>query len=282
LGLNLSARMVGLNLLLSVLLLQLEKRSLPRLLLLGVALLSGVSSVLALSRGNWYALVVSALAMVFVLSMKRGIVSTVRQGLMIGAVGAVALFAATKFILTDYGLEKLGERFESAYTFSDGASGRFDIWRTVMDPFREKPLTGHGFNSFKRLNDWKHTAAHNAFVFLAVEDGLVGVLLFVLVLASVFLTLVEHLRRRDANHLALGWGVALFVFLLTVSAVDTSVDRKYLWFVFGIISLLVQHYGTVEQPQELPARRGATVGLTPTGPWAHAGVGRMTFGPPRG
>ena len=104
-------------------------------------------------------------------------------------------------------------------------------------------MAGHGFNTFKDLNEWKNAGAHNAFVLVAVETGLVGVLLFGLVLGSVFYMLCRRLLEPNANHVALGWGMALFVFLLTASMVDTSVNRKYLWFVLGIITLLVRFHG---------------------------------------
>jgi O-antigen ligase len=144
----------------------------------------------------------------------------------------------------------LEDRAESAITFSDGASGRFGIWATAYEPFLEKPLFGHGFNSFKRLNEWKHTGAHNAFVLIGVEDGLLGLFFFGLILGSVFLSLMKLFPKKNINPIALGWGMALFVFLGTVSAVDSAVNRKYLWFVLGIISLLVYYYGQRHPSEE--------------------------------
>lgn len=271
LGLNLAARMVGLNLLLALTLLHLHRRSLPRLVLIAAAVVSGVSSVLALSRGNWYALTVSFGALVFVLSFKKGIVSSVKQGLLVAGVASIAMFSAGTFLLSDYGLAKLEERFESAYTFSDRASGRFDIWETVLVPFLERPFVGHGFNSFRRVNEWGHEGAHNSFVLIAVEDGLIGVGLFLLVLGSVFYPLWVTLRKDGSNAVAMGWGVALFVFLTTVSVVDSSVNRKYLWFVLGLISLLVHFYGTQPTSEvETTHRRGLE---TDGGVRLHAGHG---------
>ncbi|MBT8488491.1 MAG: O-antigen ligase family protein [Gemmatimonadetes bacterium] len=273
LGLNLAARMVGLNLLLALTLLHLHRRSLPRLVLIGAAVVSGVSSVLALSRGNWYALTVSFGALVFVLSFKKGLVSSMKQGLLVAAVASIAMFSAGTFLLSDYGLAKLEERFESAYTFSDRASGRFDIWETVLVPFLEKPFVGHGFNSFRRVNEWGHEGAHNSFVLIAVEDGLIGVVLFLLVLGSVVYPLWITLRNDDSNAVTLGWGVALFVFLATVSVVDSSVNRKYLWFVLGLISLLVHFYG--KQPTPEVAETAPSGADRPGGDRVYAGGGAM-------
>lgn len=262
LGINLAARMVGLNLLLCVALLHLERRSLPRLVLIGAAVLSGVSSVLALSRGNWYAIAVSLSALVFVLGLKKGFISSLKQALLIVAVGSAALYSSSTFLLSDYGFDKLQERFQSAYTFSDRASGRFDIWETVYEPFKERPLVGHGFNSFKPLNDWGHNGAHNSFVLIAVEDGLIGVFLFVLILGSIFYALWRKLSEERSETVALGWGMALFVFVTTASAVDSSVNRKYLWFVLGLISLLIHYYGTRAPSEEVADARSAPTEVT--------------------
>ncbi len=275
LGLNLAARMVGLNLLLAVALLHLERRSMLRLVLIGAAVISGVSSVLALSRGNWYALAVSLGALVFVLSWKKGLIASLKQGVLVIAVGSAAFYSASTFLLSDYGLDKLEERFESAYTFSDRASGRFDIWQTVWVPFLERPLVGHGFNSFKRLNEWGHNGAHNSFVLIAVEDGLVGVFLFLLILGSIFYALWSRLSEEDSDAVALGWGMALFVFLTTVSAVDSSVNRKYLWFVLGLISLLVHYYGANPRSVEAAPRRAAP-SETPLGVYPRHGAALPT------
>lgn len=250
LGINLAARMVGLNLLLAVLLAQLEERRLLRLILGGVAIVSGIGSLLALSRGNWYALIISAVAMIIIMNIKQGTKFTFKQLFTIAAIGFMAMYVANTYLFSDYGLSKLQDRAESAVTFSDGASGRFGIWQTALDPFFEKPLFGHGFNSFKRLNEWKHTGAHNAFVLVTIEDGLVGLFLFLLIFGSVFLTLFNLFTHKDSNPTALGWGLALFVFLGTVSAVDSAVNRKYLWFVLGLISLLVYYYGNSQPIEE--------------------------------
>ena len=243
LGINLAARMVGLNLLIAVLLYQLEENRLSKIVLIVIAIVSGVGSLLALSRGNWYALILSAATLVIIMSIKMGGQFTFKQLSLMAVVGLVAMYIANTYFFSDYGQSKLQERAESAITFSDGASGRFGIWQTAVEPFLEKPFFGHGFNSFKQLNEWKHTGAHNAFVLIGVEDGLLGLLFFCLILASVFLSLLTLFKEKNVNSLALGWGMALFIFLGTVSVVDSAVNRKYLWFVLGIISLLVYYYG---------------------------------------
>lgn len=250
LGINLAARMVGLNLLLAVLLAQLVESRLAKIVLILVAIISGIGSLLALSRGNWVALIVSAGVVIFIMSVKKGSQFNFRQIILVGIIGIATMYAANQYFFSDYGLSKLQDRAESSVTLSDGASGRFDIWRTAYIPFLEKPLFGHGFNTFKQLNEWKHTGAHNAFVLLAIEDGLLGVFLYCLIIGSVFFSLFNLNRIKVVNPVALGWGLALLVFLVIVSLVDSAVNRKYLWFVLGIISLLIYYYGQNQSVDE--------------------------------
>lgn len=67
---------------------------------------------------------------------------------------------------------------------------RFDWWKTSFDLFKKQPLIGHGTGSYRIL----HKAAtagtditptdnpHNEFLFLAVQYGIIGLLLFLLII----------------------------------------------------------------------------------------------------
>jgi O-antigen ligase len=264
LGINLAARMIGLNLLLSILLYQMATSRWAKSVLLMAAILSGVGAVVPLSRGNWYALAISitVLAMVSVIKGRRQFrrwdkitlgtqneqlipsrLLTARQVLVWLCIGCVVFFFLDTLIFTEHGIAKLSRRFQSAYTFSDSAAGRFDIWQAGWKLFLEAPLWGHGFDSFAEANPYFNKPAHNAYVRLSVENGLIGLSLFVLILGSVFGKLWKLFWQRGANSFAVAWGMALFTFLAIASMVDSAVDRKYLWYVFGLIALLVRYYG---------------------------------------
>jgi O-antigen ligase len=256
LGINLAARMVGLNLLLSILLYQLATSRLAKSVLLMAAILSGVGAVVPLSRGNWYALAISitVLATISVIKGKRQF--TAKQVLLWICIGCVVFFFLDTLIFTEHGIAKLSKRFQSAYTFSDSAAGRFDIWQAGWKLFLEAPLWGHGFDSFAEENPYFNKPAHNAYVRISVENGLIGLSFFILILGSVFRKLWKLFWQRGANSFAVAWGMALFTFLAIASMVDSAVDRKYLWYVFGLITLLIRHYGEgeaikIDQRQEI-------------------------------
>jgi O-antigen ligase len=92
-------------------------------------------------------------------------------------------------------------------------------------------------------------------VLVGVENGLIGLLLLFLILGSAFIELWKLFIKPNTSPIALGWGMALLVFLVTVSLVDSAVDRKYLWFTLGLISLLVHYYGSGSLLEETAGHR---------------------------
>lgn len=246
LGINLAARMVGLNLLFAFLLYQIEKKRLRKIILLVSVVLSAIGSVVSLSRGNWYGVVIS-LAVLFMIYLIKGQRQfTFQQAFVWTFLGLIAFVLLDTMIFTQHGASKLSDRFSSAVTFSDSASQRFDIWQAAWGMFLQSPVWGIGFDSFARENPFYHKPAHNAYVLVAVEAGVIGLSLYLLLLGSVFRKL-WNLFLQPSTHLAsLACASALFTFLLVVSMVDSAVDRKYLWYVLALIILLVRYYGDDE------------------------------------
>lgn len=89
--------------------------------------------------------------------------------------------------------EMTGYQAESSRT---SLGMRFDWWRNSLALIKEKPVFGHGTGSFKTVqaelikdSDTQPTDnPHNEYLLIAVQTGLVGLLLFVALLATQFLT----------------------------------------------------------------------------------------------
>jgi O-antigen ligase len=79
---------------------------------------------------------------------------------------------------------------------TDPSSGRFTIWNQVLELWRQRPVFGWGFGTTDQLGDLagrNGMSAHNIYISVLVELGIIGVALFaVLVLAIV----VAAWRRR--------------------------------------------------------------------------------------
>lgn len=72
---------------------------------------------------------------------------------------------------------------------------RIDIWQSAWNLFLHKPITGYGLANMWFLNPWlthypmRIPHAHNTYLSLAVELGIVGLFLFVVMLYQVFRSL---------------------------------------------------------------------------------------------
>ncbi|MFW6135303.1 MAG: O-antigen ligase family protein [Chloroflexota bacterium] len=108
--------------------------------------------------------------------------------------------------------------------------GRRLVWRHALSIFARHPLVGVGSGAFRvaltALPGWqREKVAHNTFLSVLVETGVVGFVLFVAPLAR---SLYAVLRRRQ-DHLRL-WLVVLFVWCVGVCNL-TWEHRKVTWLV---------------------------------------------------
>lgn len=137
-------------------------------------------------------------------------------------------------------------------------TGRTVIWTAGWQIFREHPYVGIGSNAFRvivsrvlrdpiRLDDPTSPAppAHNTFLSVLVEEGVVGFTVFaaMLIVMALSLTALPPLEQKL-------WGVCLAVWVIGVSSLTWEM-RKPTWFFFG---LLVAQCGAF-LPDALAARR---------------------------
>jgi O-antigen ligase len=146
-----------------------------------------------------------------------------------------ALAAGSLIVAANVVPEATLERLET--TRADIESGYFGnrgfIWRTGLEVAREHPLVGTGAGTFgaavePSLNfEW---SSHSVPLSILVEDGIVGLLIFVAMFGATITALrpAPRLRRRFGT-----------VLLLTLGVGSLSLEwgyRKQFWFVLGIVA----------------------------------------------
>lgn len=101
-------------------------------------------------------------------------------------------------------------------------NGRLQQWRTGLAVFSEHPVLGVGANMYRSVNDLGKVA-HNSFISVLVELGLIGIVLFGIVLA---IAVVHALSQPtwDRNF----WITVLLVWAIGASTL-TWEDRKTTW-----------------------------------------------------
>ena len=121
----------------------------------------------------------------------------------------------------------LGSRFEGLFALFSG-SGKVDSSADIRDTFiengkiwfLENPILGYGVNNYKMLNGpatGRFTYAHNNFIELAVDLGVVGLVWYYSVYVYVIFKLLKMMKRNPVS-----------VYLLS-----------------ALVASLISHYGTV-------------------------------------
>jgi len=169
--------------------------------------------------------------------LKRG-----RAGLLAGLTAAAFLGAVALVMV--HVLEKRGAASLSAAVASDP---RIPIWATTVDTIREHPVIGHGFGrgiergslhqEFGNPLLWH---AHNLVLETAVDTGLVGAALLLLLIGT---TACQGIRlSRDENAIRAAYGIALVavvVGMLTRNMTDVLLVRQNALLYWGVTGALL-------------------------------------------
>ncbi|MCS7026095.1 MAG: O-antigen ligase family protein [Bryobacteraceae bacterium] len=138
-------------------------------------------------------------------------------------------FALVNAMWSEISIRRLSTIFEQLS--SRDMNGRVDIWQRGYAAFLESPLLGHGAGGFgAAVGTWRsrELAAHNAYLGLAVEHGLIGLVLFV----SAFLAVLARARNSPPPEPQL-WLCLLFAWAVAVTSLSWE-NRETTWLLLGI------------------------------------------------
>jgi O-antigen ligase len=120
-------------------------------------------------------------------------------------------------------------------------NNRTNNWREGLDAFVEHPIIGVGSNMYRSVNSLGKVG-HNSFISVLVELGLVGFLLFAVILAIVFNQAWSHPYK---------WEKSFWLTVFTVWAIGSSTltweHRKTTWL---FLSLIVASAALARQREE--------------------------------
>jgi O-antigen ligase len=143
-------------------------------------------------------------------------------------------------------------------------SGRTDLWEVSLEKVFERPWFGYGYQSFwmekgeasyvwqaiaKLQGDYKPPHAHNGFINIALDLGLVGLGLFLLIIVITYGRSLVYLRSSQTNLEIWPILYTTFFFMYNHSEDTTIAPSSIFW------SLLVAAAFTTLKPQEIKPRR---------------------------
>lgn len=214
--------------------------SLSRIAFASLGAILVLTLILTVSRGGVVALGAALLISPFLVRRKMQALAAI-----VGLLAVLALYAAT--LAPSGTLDRLQDR--------DGGSGRTDIWKVASRVIDDRPFAGVGSGNFKNasveyviqagsLNEKRTlivnpTVAHNMYLQVWAETGIVGLLLFLGILGYCFGAAViasHRFRERNQNtmaNLAVALALALVALFTAYFFLSEETGNK-LWILLSL------------------------------------------------
>ena len=157
--------------------------------------------------------------------------------------------------------EKIVQRLATTSTEVEDLSlgGRFKLWRAGFRALPQHPILGFGTSSFIRTISPElgsaAQVAHNSFISVLVEQGIVGLSLFLLMFLAVFRSIRRRLPQVERR-----FGLVLLGTLVVTMSPLTWEQQKSAWFVLAaLVGLAYAVPATAESRQAVRVRSGPLV-----------------------
>jgi len=184
-------------------------------------------------------------------------------------VGAMLLLIACGTLAAVYVPQRSLDRFSTISSEVEGGhlGGRGEVWMAGLRAFARRPLLGYGAANFKGAVApylGFRIVAHNAYLSVLVEQGIIGFVPWFLMFVAVFLQVrkLPPLERRFGLVLLAALGVGLLPL--------SWEDKKPVWFILGVLAAFSEalrsgRTGTtpIQQPHPLRPVPVARRGMTP-------------------
>jgi exopolysaccharide production protein ExoQ len=259
-------QMLGMHMALGVLLctvLALDSPGRRRVMFWPGAILCGVLTVLSGSATAVFVMLVSLSALPLLrLLQRRGLVglTVVTFVVSFGICVALVVFDQSEVILAQLGKEST-------------LTGRLPLWNYVVERIAERPLLGYGYNGFWLgttgpsesvllvTGGWYPWHAHNGWLQLCLDVGLVGLVVF---LAGYARAVSQTLGIHSASWTDAVWPIGYLLFLLVLSAAETVLLRPNTVFT-ALFTIVVFGHGTATSRAGSSAAPSARAGRARAG-----------------
>ncbi len=134
------------------------------------------------SRGAYLALVFSALSAVVIFRDEIMLFAKAKRRVLLGVIFSI--------MVSFVALQPVAQRFFSAFNVREGSNEqRIEIWKRAIGAAKENPVFGVGLGNFPSTQevfaeDRSPINAHNTYIEVFVDEGMIGFLLFVSLLIS--------------------------------------------------------------------------------------------------
>jgi len=246
------------------------KRQLVRLSLMGAALIALMAVPFTLSRT---ALITFIVIVAISFLSRRNLRTSIKLTLII------SIFTPLILVLYSDRVEQIIQRYSTLESIQqeDTWAGRIDLWRTAIMLFNKHPVTGVGAANFAYISphysyeaariaatreDGGGGVAHNMFLSVLSETGLIGLFLFGALLSFAYRSAWYLAKNKEA----LGYGLLLALIAYTIAGMTLTWEYvKIPYVIYGSLLALRREVNNAQgtrspHPPQLWPRRGGALG----------------------
>jgi O-antigen ligase len=198
-------------------------------------------------RGVYLAIMIAILALGFISQRKLAYITY-------AVLAVLAFYGVFQLIARFGGLSSFAiSRFSISNIIETGGTGRTEIWNVGWRMVQDHPLIGVGLGNFPAVfNKYTPVAVfdpslagsgpHNDLLSVAAETGVIGLLLFIGLLGSLGVRLLQLLRKPlDPGMIVLSaWVMGLFVYSLSDGLTSVFIYRKFYWLIIVLVEVAIK------------------------------------------
>jgi O-antigen ligase len=187
-------------------------------------------------------------AVVMVLGLAGFLPTILRSGVMGKAASVLVLVVALVGIANVIPAKTIERIFSTGKEISSGTlNERSVIWANAYEEWEESPIYGHGLGSFRRIiNPYNiDYTAHNSFVAITAEQGIIGTVLYWAVIIIAFAS-VWRLSGDER------WLLLLMLLIMVIGQMSLTLqDRMYIWFAYALAVLNLYIKNNVQKTEDI-------------------------------
>lgn len=162
-------------------------------------------------------------------------------------IGMIVLIVVLIFIYIPSIENLIMDRIQKSY--DDQAGGRLNILTVGTEIYKDYPIFGVGLSNFPKAFTGYYIAKvqgvwlppgrdpHNIYLAILVELGMIGAILFIIMIIKLFYGILKIQNRND-----MVITLSLLTFILIAGMANTILYKKYFWLALSIIYLLQAKY----------------------------------------
>lgn len=196
-----------------------------------------------------------------------GVLFVQRYKLVWPAFAALVVIAPLTFVAMDFGSrDHAGIEQALEGELEDSASHRLEAWETAVFMFVDKPVRGVGVGNFNGLyrrytRIWRgrEMSTHSMWFQVLAELGIVGMGLFVSMIATSFFINAKTLKSLDSMKAPVTFkatGIALHAALAGTCVSGTFLSQAHTWPVYVIVGLIAALHNAVQAHKKRVQRHG--------------------------